>query len=132
MDGVDLNRTYGPARYETAVIRGEPFKWCKAGRPKATKSWGRKWSGGTSVRCLLMTGSNVVGKFSLSSSDRKELEKGSGENDEGLVGVSGKSSDRSETDVVALIGVLAPDIDGRVGVIGRVMKDCRTNRPPWR
>lgn len=63
------------------------------------------------MRCLLMAGSNVVGKFSLSSSDMQELEKGSEENGEGLVGVRGKSSDISETDVVALIGVLTPDVE---------------------
>jgi len=63
------------------------------------------------VRCLLMIGSNVVGKFSLSFSDMQELEKGSEENDEGLVGVRGKSSDLSEADVVTLLGVLAPEIE---------------------
>lgn len=41
------------------------------------------------MRCLLITGSNVVGKFSLSLSEPYELEKGSLENDCGLVGVSG-------------------------------------------
>lgn len=63
------------------------------------------------MRCLLMIGSNVIGKFSLSFSDMQELEKGSEENDEGLVGVRGKSSDLSEADVVTLLGVLAPEIE---------------------
>jgi len=66
----------------------------------------------------------------LSSSDKKELENGSDENDEGLVGVKGKSSEISDIVVVALIGVLVPDIEERFGVTGKWMVCCRLNRPP--
>lgn len=71
------------------------------------------------MRCLFNTGSKDVGKFSLSS-DLQGLEvKGSLEK-EGVVGVKGMSSDKSETDVDELIGVLTADTeaDERVGVTG--------------
>jgi len=89
----------------------------RAGRPNATKSWGRYWSGGDSTRCLFSTGSNDDDMFSLSS-DEYELEKGSLEN-EGVVGVRGISSDMSETEVEQLIGVLTVDAEVRLGVTGR-------------
>jgi len=63
----------------------------------------------------------------LSSSDKNELENGSEENDKGLVGVNGKSSEMSDIVVVALIGVLAPDSNaGRFGVVGKGTICCRS------
>jgi len=63
----------------------------------------------------------------LSSSDRNELENGSEENDEGLVGVKGKSSEMSDIVVVALIGVLVPDTNAeRFGVVGKGIICCRS------
>lgn len=60
--------------------------------------------------------------FSLSS-DEYELAKGSLEGNDGVVGVRGKSSEVSETDVVELIGVLTADAAvERDGVIGKGAK----------
>jgi hypothetical protein len=65
-----------------------------------------------------MTGSKCDdGMFSLSLSEYN-AEKGSVEN-AGLVGVSGISSEQSEADVVALVGVLTVDKGERVGVTGK-------------
>lgn len=102
------------------IVRGEgPLRACRAGRPNVTKSCGKKWSGGFSECCLLTAGSNLGDdRFSLSSSDISEPEKGSLENP-GLVGVAGISSERSETLVAALIGVLAAVMVERTGVMGR-------------
>jgi len=69
--------------------------------------------------------------FSLSL-DECGCPKGSLEN-AGVVGVRGKSSDLSETDVVELIGVLIAEEGGeRIGVTGRVVDGGRTYRPPCR
>lgn len=61
----------------------------------------------------------------MSSSDSNELENGSEENDAGLVGVKGKSSDMSDIVLVALIGVLVPDSKAdRFGVVGKLTICC--------
>ena len=86
-----------------------------------TKSWGRKWSGVESTRCLFSTGSKDEGLFSLSS-EEYELVNGSLEND-GVVGVRGMSSDTSDMDVVELLGVLIAEEAGeRIGVTGKDAK----------
>ena len=62
----------------------------------------------------------------MSSSDRTEVEN-SKENDEGLVGVKGKSSEMSDIVVVALIGVLVPESNAeRFGVAGKGTICCRS------
>jgi len=70
--GLQLFEIYG------IIARGDTLRLCSAGRPNWTKSWGRNCSGGFSAWCLFVAGSNFGDeKFSLSSSDMAELEKGS-------------------------------------------------------
>lgn len=66
--------------------------------------------------------------FSLSS-EEYDPEKGSLGN-EGVVGVSGMSSEVSDTDVEQLMGVFTVDVDDRLGVTGRDANACRAKRPP--
>jgi len=79
---------------------------------------------------LLSTGSNEDDMFSLSS-DAYEPENGSLVN-EVVVGVRGMSSDISDTDVEQLIGVLAAEVEDRLGVIGKDVNVWRMKRPPCR
>lgn len=103
--------------YETSVVRGEEmFRLWRADRPKVTKSCGRNCSGTVSMRCLLTTGSKCDGWFSLSS-DGYEPENGSLEN-VGVTGVSGMSSETSDSDVVELGGVTTVHRLLRFGVTG--------------
>lgn len=88
----------------------------RAGRPNVTKSCGRNCSGGLSIRSLFRTGSNVEDTFSLSS-EEWEAENGSLLN-AGVTGVSGISSERSEADVVELVGVFRAEAGERLGVTG--------------
>jgi len=77
-----------------------------------------------------MTGSKLDdGMFSLSLSVNGVVN-GSLEN--GLVGVVGISSERSDKDVVVLIGVLTVDMGERDGVTGRGGNMWRMKRPPCR
>lgn len=71
--------------------------------------------------CLFNTGSNVEDIFSLAATAYELLLNGSCMN-AGVVGVKGKSSDVSETDVVELIGVLMADAGERLGVTGNAAK----------
>jgi len=82
------------------------------------------------MRCLFSTGSKCEGRFSLSS-EGHEPENGSLQN-VGVVGVSGMSSDMSDSDVVELMGVVAADTDVRFGVTGNEGSVWRTKRPPCR
>jgi len=82
------------------------------------------------MRCLLSTGSKDDDMFSLSL-DVCEPPNESLEN-AGVVGVRGKSSDWSETDVVELVGVLTADGGERIGVTGKGDGVGRTYRPPCR
>jgi len=101
----------------TMAVRGEEIlRLCKAGLPKVTNSCGKNCSGGDSTRLLFSTGSNVDDRtFSLFSDEYAEID--SLAND-GVVGVSGTSSETSDGEVVQLIGVPMDDVVDRLGVTG--------------
>lgn len=92
---------------------------CNAGRVMVTKSWGRRWSGITSTSLLFRAGENVaVCRFSLPMMVTDGPLKGSATSKGGVQGVGGidTSSDESDIEVDALIGVLSFRV--RVGVTG--------------
>jgi len=100
------------------AVRGEEIlRLCKAGLPKVTNSCGKNCSGGDSTRLLFNTGSNVDDRtFSLLSDEYAEIDSLA---KDGVVGVSGTSSETSDREVVQLIGVPMDDVVDRLGVTGR-------------
>ena len=72
------------------------------------------------MRRLFIAGSKDGEAFMFSlSSEEWELGNGWSLENGGVVGVTGISSDRSDTDVEQLVGVLSVYIEERLGVIGR-------------